>query len=245
MFAIVAALEHEIQHIRKRLEVDSRILLKPGYIEHGHLGALEVVLVRSGMGKAAMAKAMDFLCRYYPITSILAVGYAGGTRPQLHLGDAVIPEILVDAETRESWTVAGPLSTLAAQICEERQIRFHRGTSVCVAATIESPHEKAYLGTQFEALSIEMEGSALAHIAQEKQIPFAMVRAIVDPLDVALPHFPTPIVARGVVRPGLLAMHLLRNPRQILQLPKLHYAATRARETITELCMGICSRWSE
>lgn len=245
MFAIVAALEHEIQHIRKHLEVDSRILLKPGLIEHGHLGALEVVLVRSGMGKAAMAKAMNFLCNYYPITSILAVGYAGGTRPQLHLGDAVIPELLVDAETRESWPITGSLAELATQVCEERQIRMHRGTSVCVANTIESPHEKAYLGTQFEASSIEMEGSALAHIAKERSIPFTMVRAIVDPLDVALPHFPTPIVARGVVRPGLMIWHLLRNPRQIFKLPKLHYAATRARDTITELCMGICSRWSE
>lgn len=244
MLAIVAALDHEIKLIRKRMESDSHIHLKPGLIDHGYLGSLEVVLVRSGVGKEAMSKAIDFVCTYYPITSILAVGYAGGTHPQLHLGDAVIPELLVDAETRESWPISGPLVDQAIQVCEALQLRYHRGTSVCVAATIESPHEKAYLGTQFEAMSIEMEGSVLAHLAQARGIPFAMVRAIVDPLDMALPHFPNPIVSRGVVRPLLLTTHLLRNPRQILQLPKLHYAATRARETVTELCLGICQRWN-
>lgn len=244
MLAIVAALDHEIALIRKRMDLDTRIHLKPGLIDHGHLGALEVLLVRSGVGKAAMDKAITFLCNYYPVTSILALGYAGGTRPQLHLGDAVIPELLIDAETKESWPIAGPLRALAVQLCDELQLRHHGGTSVCVSSTIESPHEKAYLGTQFEAMSIEMEGSVLARLAQDRNIPFAMVRAIVDPLDVALPHFPTPIVSSGVVRPGLLIEHLLRNPRQMLMLPKLHYAATRARETVTELCMGICSQWS-
>lgn len=244
MLAIVAALDHEIAPIRKRMDPDTRIHLKPGLIDHGHLGSLEVLLVRSGVGKAAMDKAVQFACKYYPVTSILALGYAGGTRPQLHLGDAVIPDLLIDAETRESWPISGPLCDLAIQTCEELQLRHHRGTSVCVATTIESPHEKAYLGTQFEAMSIEMEGSVLAQMARERGIPFAMVRAIVDPLDVALPHLPGPIVAHGVVRPGLFIDHLLRNPRQILMLPKLHYAATRARETVTELCMGICSRWS-
>lgn len=244
MLAIVAALDHEIALIRKRMDPDTRIFLKPGLIEHGHLGALEVVLLRSGMGKEPMAKAVAFACTYYPITSLLAVGYAGGTRPQLHLGDAVIPEHLVDAETQESWPIKGPLADLAVQVSEAQQLRYHRGTSVCVAATIESPHEKAYLGTQFEASSIEMEGSVLAHLTQQRGIPFAMIRAIVDPLDMALPHFPNPIVARGVVRPLLLMNHLLHNPRQILMLPKLHYAATRARETVTELCMGVCARWN-
>ncbi len=244
MLAIVAAFDHEIKFIRKRMEPDTRIHLKPGLIDHGYLGSLEVVLIRSGMGKAAMDKAVRLACTYYPITGILAVGYAGGTRPQLHLGDAIVPEFLIDAETRESWSVTGPLADQAVQVCEQLQLRYHRGTSVCVASTIESPHEKAYLGTQFEAMAIEMEGSVLARIAQERGIPFAMVRAIVDPLDMALPHFPNPIVARGVVRPGLLISHLLRNPRQVLMLPKLHYAATRARETVTEMCMGICQRWA-
>lgn len=244
MLAIVAALDHEIALVRKRMDPDTRIHLKPGQIDHGHLGALEVLLLRSGVGAAAMGRALDFACNYYPVTSILAVGYAGGTRPQLLLGDVVIPDRLVDAETNEGWPVSGALADLTTQVCEELQLRYHRGTSVCVASTIETPHEKAYLGTQFEALSIEMEGSALARLAAKRGIPFAMLRAIVDPLDVALPHFPNPIVARGVVRPGLLVAHLLRNPRQILMLPRLHYAATRAREAVTEVCMGVCSKWS-
>lgn len=244
MLAIVAAFDHEIALIRKKLDVDTRISLKPGLIAHGHLGALEIVLVRSGMGKTAMAKTMDFVCRYYPITSILLLGYAGGTRPQLLLGDAVIPSLLVDSESRETWTIANPLADLAVSVAEELQLRVHRGTSVCVPATVETPHEKAYLGTQFEALSIEMEGSALAKLAQERGIPFAMVRAVVDPLDMALPHFPVPIVARGVVRPLMLASYVLRNPSTLFQLPKLHYASTRARETVSEIAMGVSTRWA-
>lgn len=244
MLAIVAAFDHELSQVRKRLETDTRISLKPGLIEHGHLGALEVVLVRSGMGKAAMAKTMEFVFRFYSVTSILLIGYAGGTRPQLLLGDAVIPSLLVDSETRETWTIANPLADLAVRVAEELQLRVHRGTSVCVPATIETPHEKAYLGTQFEALSIEMEGSALAKLAQDRGIPFAMVRAIVDPLDMALPHFPNAIVARGIVRPLMLASYVLRHPSTLFQLPKLHYASTRARETVSEICTGVCTRWA-
>jgi adenosylhomocysteine nucleosidase len=244
MLAILAAFDHEIAQIRKRVDRDTEIFLKPGYMEHGHLGSLEVLLVRSGMGTRAMARAIDQALQYYPITSMLVVGYAGGTQPQLHLGDVVIPDRIVDAETRESFTIVNPLVDVAVAVCEQQHIHCHRGTSVGVAHTIESPQEKAYLGTEFEANSIEMEGVVPARVAQERGIPMAMVRAIVDPLDMALPSFPDPVVARGVVRPGLLLAYLLQNPMQILKMPKLHYAATRARESITEITLGICSQWN-
>lgn len=244
MLAILAAFDHEIANVRKKIDRDAEIFLKPGYIEHGHLGSLEVVLVRSGMGTQAMSKAIEHAMRYYSITSMLVIGYAGGTQPQLHLGDVVIPERIVDAETREVYEISNPLVDVAIRACEHLHIHCHRGTSVGVATTIESPQEKAYLGTEFEANSIEMEGVVPARIAQERGIPMAMVRAIVDPLDMALPSFPDPIVARGVVRPGLLLAYLLQNPMQILKMPKLHYAATRARESITEVCLGICAQWN-
>ncbi|PIR21322.1 MAG: hypothetical protein COV45_00830 [Deltaproteobacteria bacterium CG11_big_fil_rev_8_21_14_0_20_47_16] len=244
MLAILAAFDHEIAQVRKKIDRDTEIFLKPGYIEHGHLGSLEVILVRSGMGTAAMTKAINHAMQYYPITSMLVIGYAGGTQPQLHLGDIVIPERIVDAETRETFEIANPLADLAVKTCEGLNMHCHRGTSVGVSTTIELPQEKAYLGTQFEANSIEMEGVVPARIAQERGIPMVMVRAIVDPLDMALPSFPDPVVASGVVRPGLLIAHLLSNPAMILKMPKLHYAATRARESITEVTLGICSQWN-
>jgi adenosylhomocysteine nucleosidase len=244
MLVLFAAFDHELALIRKRVDRDTEISLKPGRIEHGHLGALELLVVRSGMGRAAMLRAADHVFRYYPVTSMMVVGYAGGTQPQLHLEDLVIPERIIDAESGDAFPIAGPLADLAVHVCGNLNLHCHRGTSVCVTSAIESPHEKAYLGTRFEANSIEMEGVVLARLAQERGIPLVMIRAIVDPLDMALPHFPDPIVARGVVRPGLLISYLLHNPMQVLQLPKLHYAATRARESVTDVCLGVCAQWN-
>lgn len=242
MLAIVAAMEHEISLVKKKMDIDTEIYLKPAVIYHGYLGAVETLLVRSGIGAKAMEQAIAYCCAHYTLTRIVNIGYAGGTHPQLYLGDLVIPQRIIDSETQESWETDATLNQEVVRFCEDQQLRYHQGTVACVPNTIESPHEKAYLGTQFEANAIDMESAAIARAAKTHQIPFVMIRAIVDPLDMELPHIPNAVIAKGTIRPLLMASHLLRHPRQLWQMPRLHYASTRARNATTEACLGVCAR---
>lgn len=240
MLMIAAALDHEISGILDKMDVDATLHVKPAVIRHGHLGPLELLLLRSGMGVTQMQDAILATQSYFPITAICNVGYAGGTHPNLHLGDVVIPDQVV--HKGEAWQCDATLASTALRYCEDEHLRFHRGTMVCSDTTIESPHEKAYLGTQFEAVSIDMESAGVARAAQKLGVPFMVMRAVVDPLDMALPHIPAPIVAKGFVRPLMMMAHLICNPRQLLRLPKLHFASNRARESVTETCLGLCAR---
>jgi adenosylhomocysteine nucleosidase len=65
----------------------------------------------------------------------------------------------------------------------EPPIRVHIGTVVTGDQVILSPNKKRWLRETFEAVAVEMEGSAFAQIASENGVPWLLVRAVSDEAD--------------------------------------------------------------
>lgn len=90
------------------------------------------------------------------------------------------------------------------------------GPTMCATSVIESPREKARLG-ESGAIAVDMESGPLCRWAEERDVPFLSVRAILDPVEMAVP-FPSerPMWRSAMAHPlaaariGLAARHAAR-----------------------------------
>lgn len=236
--AVVAALDDEIRVVLSKMEVDSRAHVKPSLFTKGSLCGKGLVMARSGIGIAAMESACSYLFSHFSPAFCLHVGYCGGAEPKDAPGDLLIAETVVDARSGERIEVAPGLTERAEAVARERELRARRGTLVTVEKVVENPHEKAFAGTQHSAAGIDMESAALAIACRERGIPWLVVRAVLDPLDVALPDMGDSVTEEGGTDGVALAEHLVRNPKDIFSLPRLQYFAGQARNSITEFVEG-------
>jgi adenosylhomocysteine nucleosidase len=112
-------------------------------------------------------------------------------------------------------------------------MRSNSGDLVTVEKVTASPHDKAYLATQHSSIGIDMESSELAAACDEAEIPFVVVRAVLDPLDYHVPDIADAMDDDGSTDALALAEHLIKKPADFLKLPKLQYLASQARASIT------------
>lgn len=242
MRAIIAPLHEEIKLLQAHLELDTTIYLQPGTIWHGKLGPHEVCLVRTGPGETAVHTACAYCFQTFPIEAALLIGFGGGTTPTLHPGDLVIAAALQAAGANAATTSAPTILDQARAICQQRGLSGHTGTMVITDTMICTPHEKAFLGTQHEAIMVAQEGIRFAHAAQAHNIPWTVVRSIFDPMDMAYPEGFTPVDEDGTLAVGNLMRCLLHSPRIIGKLSQFHFAATKGRDALTTFAKGWLSQ---
>lgn len=232
--AIVAALDDELRIVRSRMAIDSRIHIRPALFALGTYGAAPVLLVRSGVGVEAMGRAIGYCLDRFAPSFCLHIGYCGGADPHYQVGDLLIAKAVVDSKTASGYTIDQGVVEQARQICAEGGLRARIGTLVTVGGAIASPHEKAFVGTQYGAQGIDMESSALASACDANGTPYLVVRSVFDPLDHALPDLAGAIDGSGALDRLGLAGRLIRRPRDIFSLPRLQYCAMQARKAISE-----------
>jgi adenosylhomocysteine nucleosidase len=230
--AIVAALDDEVRIVRSRMSIDERLHLRPALLIRGTYEGMPLVLLRSGMGRKAMEQAAAYLLERYAPDLILHVGYCGAAIPALTAGDLVIASEVVDARNGERLSVSEALVHRAEHVCHELELRANAAPIVTVEAVATTPHEKGALGAAHGAAGIDMESVAVARAASERGVPYLVVRAVLDPLDCAVPDFADALDDEGEASGPKFAEHLLHAPRDLLALPKLGYFAAQARTAI-------------
>ncbi|CAA7620137.1 nucleoside phosphorylase [Magnetospirillum sp. SS-4] len=139
--------------------------------------------------------------------ALASIGIAGGLDPSLSPGAVIVAAGVETAdavfETDAAWT--GRLLALLPQA---------RHGLVAGADTVAaSPADKAALFGRRGALAVDMESGAVAKVAAERRLPFAVIRSVADPYDRSLP----PSAMAGLDEDGstrLLAVMagLLRRP---------------------------------
>jgi adenosylhomocysteine nucleosidase len=153
-------------------------------------------------------------------TGIVSFGLAGGLNPTMRAGTVIVAEaVAVDGCV---WPTDPALNARLG------------GTTghVCLGwnHAVVTPDEKRRLRHETGACSVDMESGAVATVAVEAGVPFAVLRAICDPVDRAVP--PAALVALNAAG-GLagirMAISILARPRQIGTLMALAGDAARAR----------------
>jgi adenosylhomocysteine nucleosidase len=154
------------------------------------------------------------------VSALISFGLAGGLNPGLPPGTILVPETVID----EGEFFA----------CDPALIEWLGGAN---ARSIMSAHEVAATAANkiarfgcSGAEAIDLESGAVARVAEAKNIPFAVLRAIADPATRNLP--PAALIAlNGAGEIGLLAVlaSVFKNPAQIPALIALAQDAGKAR----------------
>jgi adenosylhomocysteine nucleosidase len=215
MIVVTFAVPHESRGLRSAMRHAS--MAGSGNWLLGNLGLEEVLVVHTGIGRAAAeAKTRAVLAEFRP-NWLLCAGYAGALESHLVHGQVVV-----------SRNFSAP----------ELVARCHCPQVVLTTAdhAVETVPEKATLARETGAQVVDMETSAVARVCGEHGVPLLAVRAISD---TAGQRIPVPLEVsfdlerqRPKVRP-LLAF-LASNPTLIVPFILFVTGLSRARAALTD-----------
>lgn len=162
----------------------------------------EVVVSRSGIGKAKAAADTALLISTFNVGYVINSGIAGSMSKELNLNDIVFSTSVLyhDADftpfgyklgqmpSEEPVFNASPeliaKADIAASTIPNLKDRIKKGLIISGDQFINTPEQKADILTKFpQAMVTECEGAPIAHIATSFKIPFIIIRSVSDSAD--------------------------------------------------------------
>lgn len=92
---IMGAMQQEIDHIKKRMQVDNEELIANRVYSAGKIDNTDVVLVFSNWGKVASASTATTLIQHFGCDFVIFTGVAGALASDLNIGDIVVGSEMV------------------------------------------------------------------------------------------------------------------------------------------------------
>lgn len=198
---IIGAMELEVEQLKNQMSVKEIIKKASMDFYTGTLNNVEVVIVRSGIGKVNAALCVQILADIFHVTHIINTGVAGSLNPALDIGDILVstdtlhhdmdatifgyqPGEVPQMGTRE-FQADPDMTAIAVRSCQEVNPDIHVITGRVVSGDqfISSKEVKQRLIDEFHGDCVEMEGASIAHGAYLNSIPFVIIRAISDKAD--------------------------------------------------------------
>jgi adenosylhomocysteine nucleosidase len=189
-FGIIAAMKVEIELLLGEM-TEIRLEKHAGAdFYSGKISGCEVVLAECGIGKVNAALHTQAMIDRFNAGMIINTGIAGGISPKLSRMSVVLSDRLTyhDVDRGQAFSVfpdeewfyadRGMVNIISG--CAERH-------PYRVIATgdrfISSSEVKDRIYRELDALCVDMEGAAVAHVAHLNGIPFAVIRCISDMAD--------------------------------------------------------------
>jgi nucleoside phosphorylase len=212
---LAVALEQELRHVARSLG-----LRRQGGSARGRFDGREMVAFAVGIGGDAARAISDEEPRL-----LVSCGFCGALDGRLQAGDLVLATSVRGK--------VGPAVTAAPVLLAEARralsgLRFMEGEVLSTTAVAATPAEKRALAAS-GALAVDMETHGLALAASKAGIPWLSVRAVLDPLDAALPAFARE-PRKSYLAPAL--RHALSRPRGAFEIARLAGLARRAGRSL-------------
>jgi len=188
-------------------------------------------LVTSGMGSTnAQAAAKALLDS--GVERLLVWGTAGALQASLQPGTLILASNVVDCEGTHYPASTAWQAQLRA--CVPAGIRTSSGTLVTVPQPAADLAAKTALTRQTGAVAADMETAAIARFAMANNLPFAVVRAIVDPLAQPVPQavVQTPPGSHLALR---VALRIARRPRDLPAIAALAQNMRAAQRSLAAM----------
>lgn len=198
---IIGAMQSEVALLHACLEQVQVQTIGGLEFHSGLLSGKQVVVVRCGVGKVNAARCTQLLVDFFHPDCIVNTGIAGGIAQDLAVGDVVVATGLIqhdfdvtafgyargnltDRTTPDKPTIfysdAHLVELLTQMIASDR---CKQGVIVTGDVFISAAEQKQFLRQTFHAVAAEMEGGAIAQVAQANGVPFVVLRAISDLAD--------------------------------------------------------------
>ena len=198
---IIGAMELEVETLKSKMNVAKTTKKANMEFFEGTLNGVEVVIVRSGIGKVNAGICTQILADIFDVTHIINTGIAGSLDAQIDIGDIVVSTDVLQhdmdvrvfgyplGEIPQLGTLSFPaddrMSSLAKSVCEKvnEGVKVFSGRIVSGDQFICDKEVKDRLVENFHPLCTEMEGAAIGQAAYLNEIPFVILRAISDKAD--------------------------------------------------------------
>ena len=187
---IIGAMEEEVTLLRDKIENRQTITIGGSEIYTGQLHGVDVALLKSGIGKVAASMGATLLLERCQPDVIINTGSAGGLASTLKVGDIVVSDEAryhdadVTAFGYEYGQLPGCPAAAAESCIKALDLNAVRGLIVSGDAFINGSVGLAKIRHNFpQAIAVEMEATAIAHVCHNFKVPFVVVRAISDVAD--------------------------------------------------------------
>ena len=180
-----------------------------------------------GIGKCPAAANVARIAQRKP-DAIVLVGFCGGADPDLVPGDLHIADSFLGPERSDAIAADAGLAASLSSSAKAVSGRVVAGPSATVAE-VAGTGLKSELYESARARTVNMEDYWAAHTARAAGVPFASVRAVLDPARVELPGY----VADSGGNAIPVALGLAGHPGRALSLWRLAREARAARNSLT------------
>ena len=195
--AIIGAMEEEVALLRSHISNPSVETHAKFEYTAGQIGALEVVLLRSGIGKVNAAVSTALLLDRYQPDYVINTGTAGGFHADLNVGDIVISQTVCHHDVDvtpfgyEHGQVPGSpacflpdagLVKIAQESIEALQEVAHmHGLIATGDRFMYDPADVQTTRNKFPSMiACEMEAAAIAQTCHSMDVPFVIIRSLSD-----------------------------------------------------------------
>ncbi|KSU83830.1 adenosylhomocysteine nucleosidase [Fictibacillus enclensis] len=194
---IIGAMEEEVIILRSQLAERKDTKLAGCEFYAGRIDGLDIVLLKSGIGKVNAAIGTTLMIEMFNPDCIINTGSAGGFHQDLNVGDVVISTEVrhhdVDATIfgyeygqvpqMPAYYVPDPeLVSVAVKSAEKVSgIQVAKGL-IASGDSFMSDHDRVeFIRTKLAGLyAAEMEAAAIAQVAYQFNVPFVIIRSLSD-----------------------------------------------------------------
>lgn len=192
MTGLIIAMESELNAILERMEDVKENTTAGVTFYEGTLAGKPITAALAGVGKVAAAMATTLMAQLYKPDILINIGVAGGLRPEQHVEDLVLSELVIQADfdTEALDGVAGlgkrfipdaDLLNKGLRIAKKLDIPHSTGVIATQDLFMSRPEDFARLMSRFpRSACSEMEGGAVAQVAASFGIPFLVIRTLSD-----------------------------------------------------------------
>ena len=197
MIGILGAFDDEIANLKNSMNMFEYNIDGSCKYFYGTIYNIEVVLASTGMGKVNAAMCTQLLIDKYSIDKVINIGIAGAIKNDVFPGDIVISTDSIQYDFDISsvgcpiGVIPGIKSSFFLSDSKMRDIlkryrMIHNNNSIIEARVISGDrfitdqYERKRLYDCFQAACVDMEGAAIAHVAQTYSIPHILIKSISD-----------------------------------------------------------------
>ncbi len=209
----------------------------------GQPGRHDVIIVTGGIGPRRTRQAAEqFLAT--PLTAVFSVGCAGALIPGPTTGQLILaPTVRMYAERQEgrlnTFSVHPDLLDAARTAATHAGVETAEGSIFTSRRVLFSPEEKHQRGRETDCIAVEMESGVYAEFAAERELPFLVLRVILDAVDMTIPPMKGVTTPDGKIHMTRALTHVLTHPQHLPGLLRLKRCRAGAAEAIARVCRAL------
>lgn len=190
---IIIAMEKEFEQVKGLLKTPKSLTFENRHFVYGTMGLNTVILMQSGIGKVNAAVSTWQMIEKFSPDMIISTGVAGGASTTLEIQDVVVStetcyhDVYCGPEAMFGQVMGMPERFKSAEDIVEKAASLNCGTTIHKGLIVtgdwfvDTVDKMREIASHFpEAMAVDMESAAIAHVCCQRDIPFVSFRIISD-----------------------------------------------------------------